>query len=408
MKRILFVDDEVSILDALKRMLRPQREIWDTAFASGGEAALAMLEATPFDVIVSDMRMPGMDGATLLGTVCEKYPNALRIILSGYTELEATFRAAPVAHQFLLKPCDADALRTAIERGTNLVDLLNSKMLISIVGSLRDLPSAPGVFTELRTALAAPDPSLDRIAKIVERDVGIATKVLQLVNSAFFGVARDVTNIKTAVTYLGTSLLQNLVLSVAVFRTFKPKKPIPDFSIERFEEHSHLTAGVVTRMAPKTGAAKLASATVVAGLLHDVGKLVLAERAPEHFARAIAGAKSGQRPLYQVEEQLIGVSHAEIGAYLLALWGIPFPVVEAVAHHHHPDRVPREKWDMSTVVYLANMLAHEQAALGGQDDGLADGEIDANVIAPLGGEASLGEWRKIAEEAASAPQRGVK
>ena len=168
MTRILFVDDEVKILEGLQRMLRPQRKEWEMAFAPGGQAALTMLEAATFDVIVSDMRMPGVDGATLLEAVRHKYPSVLRIILSGYTELEASYRAVPVAHQFLLKPCDPDALRAAIERATSLVEVLNSKMFAGLVGSLQELPSLPRTYA-VRCALSDPDSSIDKWFKLSNR-----------------------------------------------------------------------------------------------------------------------------------------------------------------------------------------------------------------------------------------------
>ena len=336
MTRILFVDDEIRILEGLQRMLRPQRKEWEMAFAPGGQAALTMLEASTFDVIVSDMRMPGIDGAALLETVRQKYPSILRIILSGYTELEASYRAVPVAHQFLLKPCDPDALRAAIERATSLVEVLNSKMLASLVGSLQELPSLPRTYAELRHALSDPDSSIDQVVRIVEQDVAITAKVLQLVNSAFFGVTREISDIRTAVSYLGMTILQNLVLSVEIFRTFMPKRPIPGFSLEEFHQHSQLTARIASEIGKK---ARISNAVAVAALLHDIGKLVIAERAPEHLTRAMQGVRQDRRPLYMIEEELVGVSHAEVGAYLLSLWGLPSPVVEAVAHHHHPERV---------------------------------------------------------------------
>jgi putative nucleotidyltransferase with HDIG domain len=355
-----------------------------------------MLDAQSFDVIVSDMRMPGIDGAALLDAVREKYPAMLRVILSGYTELEASFRAVPVAHQFLLKPCDADALRSAIERATSLVEALNSKMLTGLVGSLQDLPSVPRAFAELRDALADPETSIDRLVKIVESDVAITAKVLQLVNSAFFGVTREVSDIKTAVSYLGISILQNLVLSLEAFRCFQPKKAIPGFSLDQFHEHAHLAAKIAGA-AP--GKAKQAGAAVGAALLHDIGKLVIAERAPEHLARAIKGAQQEKRPLYVIEEELIGVSHAEVGAYLLSLWGLPYPLVEAVAHHHHPARVPQEQLDVIPIVYLANLLAHEQEDRSGTGAGLVSAEIDPEVIEKAELTDRWEEWRgKIGEK----------
>ena len=111
MRRILFVDDDPRILEELRDMLRPQRHDWEMAFAPSGDAALALMQASPFDVIVSDMRMPGMDGAALLARVRQEYPQVVRIVLSSHTELSTALRVVPVAHQFLAKPCDAEMLR---------------------------------------------------------------------------------------------------------------------------------------------------------------------------------------------------------------------------------------------------------------------------------------------------------
>jgi putative nucleotidyltransferase with HDIG domain len=396
MKKILFVDDEVSILDGLKRMLRPMRTEWEMSFAPGGEPALALMDSTPFDVIVTDMRMPGMDGATLLEIVREKHPNVLRIILSGYTELQASIRAVPVAHQFLLKPCDPEMLRAGISRATSLGEVLDSRMLTSLVGALRDLPSLPRVFTELRTALLNPKVSIEQIARIVEKDVAVCAKLLQLVNSAFFGLARDVTDVKTAVSCLGLTVLYDLVITVEVFRSFKANEFISDKFIDDFHAHSQLSARIAAGISNTT---KVNSAVVLAALLHDIGKLVIAERTPAHFARVLAQSENEGRPFHEVEEQLTHISHAEVGAYLLSLWGLPYSVVEAVAHHHHPRRVPQVGIDMILVVYVSNILAQERAALAGGPPPLP---LDMALLEENHAASFLPEWRKIAEAADTA------
>ena len=393
MKRILFVDDEVSILDGLKRMLRPMRNEWEMSFAPGGEAALAMLEGARFDVIVTDMRMPGMDGATLLEIVREKYPSLLRIILSGYTELQASLRAVPVAHQFLMKPCDPEMLRAGIARATSLGEVLDSRMLTSLVGALRDLPSLPRIFAELKIALADPKTTIEQVSHIVEQDIAVSAKLLQLVNSAFFGLARDISDVKTAVSCLGMSVLHDLVLTLEVFRSFTPNEYVSEEFLEEFHQHAQLTARIAAGIAQD---ANLTQAVVLAALLHDVGKLVIAERTPEHFARALAQAEDENRPLYEVEETLIHISHAEVGAYLLSLWGLPYTVVEAVAHHHHPRRVPQHGIDMVFVVYISNLLALEREAIAKN----ANPPIfDDELVEQTGATARLAEWRKIAEAA---------
>lgn len=397
MKRILFVDDEIKILEGLQRMLRPQRQIWEMAFAPGGQAALSMLEAAPFDVIISDMRMPGMDGAALLKTVREKYPSVLRIILSGYSDMEAAFNAVPVAHQFLLKPCDQDTLRAAIDRATSLSDVLNSKMLANLVGSIQQLPSLPQMCLELQQTLADPDSSSRQVAQIIERDTAMSAKVLQLVNSAFFGFARNVSDIQTAINYLGISTLQNLVLSAEVFRVFHPAQSIPGFSLEIHQSHSQLTGRIAKDLSANVA---IAAAAPIAGLLHDVGKLVLAEAMPGHLANALKRARQEQRPLFEIEEEMTGISHAEVGAYLLSLWGIPYIIIEAVAHHHHPERVPHDKLDVLACVYFANWLAHDHDARNSEDTAIPNPPLNSHVVAKLDVEEKLPEWLAAADAAA--------
>jgi putative nucleotidyltransferase with HDIG domain len=395
MKTILFVDDEFSILEGLKRMLRPMRSEWEMHFATSGAAALSIMESTNCDVIVSDMRMPEMDGATLLELVREQYPSAVRIILSGYTELQASLRAVSVAHQFLLKPCDVESLRAAVARSTSLGRVLDSRMLTSIVGSLREIPPLPRVFTELKLALANPKTTIEQVSKIVEQDVAVSAKLLQLVNSAFFGTFRNVTDIKSAVVHLGMSVLQDLILTLAIFRSFTANEHLSQEYIEEIHRHGRFTARIAAGI---TQNAQSGAGSVLAALLHDIGKLVIAERLPAHLVRALEQSEEEGRPLYEVEESLIQISHAEVGAYLLSLWGLPASIVEAVAHHHHPRRVAQNGIDTVLIVYVANLLALEREALakGGRPP-----EFDMELLEETGAAPRLADWRVIAEAAYS-------
>jgi putative nucleotidyltransferase with HDIG domain len=391
-KRIFFVDDESEILDGLQRMLRPERHRWEMSFAAGGAAALNLMEAAPFDVIVSDMRIPGMDGAALLKIVRTKYPDVLRIILSGYSEQAAAFNAVSVAHQFLQKPCDQDALRLAIERATSLNDLLNSKMLAGLVCSVEQLPSMSQTFLEMHDAFNDANTSIARLTEIVERDPAMCAKILQLVNSAFFGVVRNVSDVRTAISCLGISVLQSLVLSVEIFRVFHLAKLIPGFSMDAVNAHCLL----VSRLTAKIGGDHLLPGIgLFAGLLHDIGKLVLAEAAPDHLARAIEGSQIDHCPLYVAEEQLAGVSHAEVGAYLLALWGIPHVIVEAVAYHHHPERIPHASLDLVSSLYFANWIANERETQNAPATQVC-APLNEELANKLGVSEKIEEWRLLA------------
>lgn len=398
MKRILFVDDEAEVLDGLRHMLAPQENQWEMEFAGGGEKALGFLESAPFDVIVSDVSMPGMSGAALLKTVCDKYPAIVRIVLSNQAELDEALRTVPVAHQFLVKPCDLHMLRVGIERATSLSNVLQNKMLVSIVGSVKDLPVLPKTYLALREKLADPEVEVKDVVRLVEQDVGISAKILQLVNSAFFGLPREISTLRTAVTYLGIEIVQNLVLSAEVFRVFEKVQSFKGFSFEEMHVHSQLTAKIAARI-PVSATAH--SVAIVAGLLHDIGKLVLATRSPKHFARALEGAQADERSLYLVEEELIGVSHAEIGAYLLGIWGLPCSVLEAVAHHHQPRRVPHDLVDAVTVVHMANFLAHEHPVHPNASEKYPHQVPDPEYLASIGIADQLPSWHELAEEAAN-------
>jgi HD-like signal output (HDOD) protein len=398
MKRILFVDDDPQALQRLQRILVHQRDEWDMSFATDAETAQLLLSAAPFDAIVSDLRMPQMDGACLLNIVRERWPGVVRILLTGQSDMVDALRAVPVAHQCLLKPCEPDTIRAAIERASSLSEVLNSKLLAGLVGAVQDLPVMPRAYLQLRDALVDPNYSLQKIVGIVEQDVGISAKILQLVNSAFFGLPKQISSVHMAVSCIGTEMLHNLVLSAEVFHVFEKGKAIKGFSFEDLHMHSQLTAKITQCLLPRS---PIRDAAIIAGLLHDVGKLILATRSPQHFVRAIEGARFEKMPLYLVEQQLMGVSHAEIGAYLLGLWGLPSPVIEAVAHHHLPARIPHGALDAVGAVHIANVLANEHPVYPPAIEPLPCPTFDAEFLNTLGLADQTARWGELAEQAAN-------
>lgn len=388
MKRILFVDDEPRILEGLERMLHPCRKQWEMTFAASGAEALAILARQIHDVIVTDMRMPEMDGAELLQRVRERYPAMIRIVLSGQFETEAAMRVVQAAHQFLTKPCDAGKLQEVIERSCQSDEIVFDAATRSIVAAIGELPPLPRTYAALVDALNDPQTSLDQVGAIVQRDVAVAAKVLQLVNSAFFGLSREVSTVSMAVGYLGFEVLKQLVMTVELFRTFTCTRPVTGFSVEQIQQHSRSVAAVAAKLPMPQ---KLAAATSVAALLHDVGKLILAVRLPETFERALEASLRENRPLYSVEEEMHGTSHAEIGAYLLALWGLPCSIVGAVSRHHHPLHAAGDRSiNMDAAVHIADLLVHEA-------EGRAENcrQIETELS---GWSECLPDWRAMAQE----------
>jgi HD-like signal output (HDOD) protein/CheY-like chemotaxis protein len=392
-KRILFVDDESKILDGIRRMLHAERTRWDMQFAVGGEAALQACEAGSFDVVICDLRMPGMDGATLLGHIRDRFPSTARIILSGYADAALAARTVHVAHRFLTKPCNAAELQATIERVCTLQDILCAPEIRKVVGAVAELPSLSITYTNLTKALKDPGTDINQIADIIQQDVAMSAKVLQLVNSAFFGLAQSVTNLRSAVSYLGIETIKNLALASETFRIFTPDSRIPQSVCESIQQHAHSTAAIAGRL---PGDRKTREVTVVAALLHDVGRLILASKMPDMFCSVLSRTSERKCEIFEAEEELLRTSHAEIGAYLLGLWGIPNLAIEAIAHHHHPTRIPHSGFDSSIAVYVADVLAHELEAHPEDSTGAKLGEADRSCFETLGILPQFPEFHELA------------
>ena len=389
--RILFVDDEPRVLQGLENLLVRYRQKWDMVFASGGPAALEEMRHAPVDVLVADMRMPVMDGATLLRIVKDEHPGTVRIILSGHSEMELAMRAIPVAHQFLDKPCKPELLESVVERACSLHALVSDENVRKVLGGLKKLPALPAAYAALQRTLAAERAGAREVARVIEQDIAMSAKVLQLVNSAFFGLSRRVTSVPEAVSYLGFRMIQQLVLGAEIFGDGGLASRA-GLSLEALRDHSLLAAGLARRILSNDR--KQAEDAWTAGLLHDIGKLILAAEMPEHWAPPLAAAMKTGRPTYEAEQELYGVTHAEIGAYLVGMWGLPYPIVEAVGNHHMPERVQHPGLDVLAAVHIADALAHEC-------DPDADphaAALNAEYVSSLGLIEQIPEWREHAKE----------
>jgi HD-like signal output (HDOD) protein/CheY-like chemotaxis protein len=394
-KRILFVDDESKILDGIRRMMHADRERWDMQFVVSGEAALQACETSSFDVVVSDMRMPGMDGATLLGHIRDRFPSTARIVLSGYSEVALAIRSASVAHRVLAKPCNTAELQTAIERVCTLQDVLCAPEIRRVIGAVGELPSLSTTYSCLTTAVRDPNTSLKRVTEIIQGDIAMSAKVLQLVNSAFFGLAQRVNSVQGAVTYLGMETIKNLALVSETFRVFVPGSRIPRAFCESIQTHAH-RAGAIAGVLPLDP--KIREYTILAALLHDVGSLILATKMQDEFCSAVSLASERRCEQFEAEEELFGASHAEIGAYLLGLWGIPSEIVEAIAHHHHPTRITHIGFDSAAAVYVSDLLAHELDVHPQDSTGAELSGPDRACLETLGCWQQYGEFREIASQ----------
>ncbi len=398
MIRILFVDDETQVLDSLQQMLRAYRRDWVMEFRESAEQALSAMAEAPFDVVVSDMQMPGIDGAELLTRVRDKYPDTVRIALCGQTEQELMLRSVGPAHQFLSKPCDPKVLRKLVTRSFLLSKRLNAPKLKTLVSQMDSLPSLPDIYFDLVEELRSEDASVDRVGALISRDISMTAKVLQLVNSSYFGLPVHVNDANHAAALLGLNTLKPLVLTASIFRQLEESRVSATF-LEKVLGHSLTVAGVAKQIASIEGIDRDSiDNTFIAGALHDVGKVVLADNFGRDYTVLCHKANAEQTSVIDLEQEKFGTSHADVGGYLLGLWGLPQDVIEAVAFHHDPTESADDMFTPLTAVHVSNAITEH--AEDATDEPAESPLVDGSYLSRLELTERLAAWQAVANECA--------
>jgi putative nucleotidyltransferase with HDIG domain len=401
MLRVMIIDDDADALYRTQQMLRSYRRDWQMKFCFGPEPALDALTAEAYDVVVADLKMPGADGAELLACVRDLYPDAVRIMVCNPAEQTEMLRAVGPAHQYLSKPVDPVAFHQAIARAGLLNKRLTKPGLKALVSQVNTLPSLPAVYVELVSELRNPEASVPRIASLISRDVAMTAKVLQLVNSSFFGLAVHVHDVKHAAGLLGLNALKPLVLSAGVFRQLEESR-VPAALAEQVLEHS-LAVGCLARdIAEAEGLSRdEADDALLAGILHDIGKLVLADQFGRDYALVCLAADKTSLPLLSAELDQFDASHADVGGYLLGLWGLPQDLIEAVAFHHDPAAHELERFSPLAAVHAANALVHAADEGVEADPQVMPRKLDRRYLERLRCIHRLSAWRDLASNVAT-------
>jgi len=391
MRTILFVDDETQVLTALRRSLHALRDSWKMHFVDSAPQALEVLGQEPIDVVVSDLRMPGMDGAMFLELVLERYPSAIRIVLSGSADLSQGAHLVGLAHRVVTKPCDSRALLLAVNDACALRDSLRSPELVGLIATIKSLPTFPDLYEQITAEVRSPTGSLQRVGEIVSQDPAIAAKVLQVVNSTFFALRESVSDPVRATVLLGVEKISALVLSTSIFDA----ADLTDAGVvlEELWQTSLETAALAKAIATAERADRtLIEQAYSAGLLHEAGTLILATHLGVRYAYMRRKASVRDLALWEVEQASLGSSHAEIGAALLGIWGLPDAIVEAVAFHHRPLACPCTDSVTLMAVHAAQAIQGTKAS--GRPPALDDAFLDR-----VGATTRVATWQSTFEAA---------
>lgn len=393
MTRLLFVDDEEKILNGLQRMLRPMRHEWEMQFVTSGGEALQTLAQAPFDVVVSDMRMPGMDGAQFLKEVQCRFPQVVRMVLSGHSDQAMIEQSRGATHQYLAKPCRPEVLKATITRACQLRALVADEGLRRLVVGMSSLPMLPRLYGRLTRELETENPSMTTISGIIAKDLGMTAKILQIVNSTYADRCDLVSTAGQAANMLGLETIHSMLRTgegcsvlVAADRAC--------LDLECLWAESLETGALAREIAQAEQASpQMVDQAGTAGLLHEIGVLILAGQATERYTEALRLSTDKQIPLWAAEQQIFGNTHAEVGGYLLGLWGLNESIVSAVAYHHAPSKQAASGFCPLTAVHVADHLLREFTPT---ERGGAPAQLDMNYFERIGLTDRLPAWREVA------------
>ncbi|MGE4528304.1 MAG: HDOD domain-containing protein [Rhodospirillaceae bacterium] len=398
---ILFVDDDVNLLRGLRRILHKHREDWDIAFMDSPLDALRLLEEKGFDVVVSDMRMPELDGASLLSEVEKRYPGTVRVVLSGYTEEKSVLRTIGPTHQYLAKPCNTEDIVSLLDRTLTLRGVLRSEPLRTLAASLHNLPSPPDLYIRLTAEMRREASSMRTIAEMIAADVAMTAEVLRITNSAYFSLGSPVHDVFQAVRLLGLETVRALVLSVGIFRQFDTSPEMSEL-IRSLDEYGLAIGGMARRFAREEGLPEgLRDQAFCAGMLSVIGTLVFLDAEPAKARAVLARAEQGG-DLGTLEKEAFGASQADLGGYLLGLWGFNDAIIEAVLYQNRPSACVHADRSALTCVHLARVFG-PRWPLGRHT--LRPVNLDVDYVRHLGMETKVKKWMaEIVEQDAEPPQ----
>lgn len=394
MKRsILFVDDEEKVLQGIRRSFYDLSDDWNLYFFDDGFKALNFIEDNFVDVIVTDMKMPGVDGATLLERSKELQPKSHRFVLSGHADLEEAVRALPIAHQYLLKPCDAEVLKEAIYRAFCLYEQLEHPGLSDLYGGPDGLPLAPALYREITRVVAQSDVSFDDLSKKIEADDKVTEAILKLTNSAYFVRRKKIGDIHRALSYLGMTIIKNLIIYLEIFRLYQTKDVFRILSSRQLQYQGYIAANIARGFFSDK---KMSDDAFTAAMLHDIGRLIWAAINPSLVRSIMNESIERDVPMAEIEKERVGFTSSQVGSYLLYSWGMPYPVVEAVCYHQKPQMVLHSKFEILDAVYVASLFTKYPLQLkSGDYEGMG---LDMGYLQQLGVAGELPRWRAMALE----------
>ena len=394
--RLALVDRHSNVLDKIKHSLVAHRPEWSIRCFQEGEHLLTDLENQKYDLVVSDIRLPGLCGGEFLRSIARKAPETVMVVSYDRERQEDVITHVDAWNQFITKPCEPDVLIGVVEESLSLKEKPEGKSPVEVIKNLKRLPTIPAIYLELNRMLDNLDTHPEEIGVLVARDIALTSSLLRIVNSAQIGLRRNVSTPQEAVSFLGVDIVKTLALGAKLF-TMCDDQILRLPYLDNLWDHSMHVSGFARQiMKSKGGTRKMVDESMVAGLLHDAGKLVMATNDPQKSMEVVRICKERDISLMKAEDAVFGFNHGDVGGVLFRLWGLPQKVVEAVKFHHVPQRSQDKGLSVLAALHLAEMISQP---IGGDGRGLRNrGDMDQSYLDGVGLEGGLEDWKQHLED----------
>jgi len=411
--RVLIVEEHPPTMAQLQTEFRMLGNSWDIVYAETGvQAAKTIRASDPFHVVVTDIAIESIDPMAFLRALAADYPATIRFALADRADDQRITRTSSLAQQFVYAPCNEHTLRVQVTRALELRQKLRACPLRETLHKINALPPLPAIYDAIMKEINSDDPSIAKVAEMIAEDVALSAKLLQIVNSAGVGLRHEVTNVTQAASLLGLQRISAMVLMVEVFKMLADTELPRGFNPDALWNHS-IRVGEYARSIARsiTEDARSMDAAFTSGLLHDLGVIILATSFPDRFREAIDHAIAEGKGLLEGEMELLGATHAEIGGYLLELWGLSDAIVEAIAYHDFPSHAPEEDYHGNTAplevspllpVHVANYFCEDEQRA---HYGCAETTLDRDYLESIDRLGDLEEWWEICSEAQTLHRR---
>jgi putative nucleotidyltransferase with HDIG domain len=333
MAELLFVGRSEGDLKQLGLALGRAEPDWSIRHVHEIDAALEQLGRRPAALVLAELEEADGDYERLFTSIADSCPGTIRFAL--VKPLDTVPPKIPLAHQCLAVREDISYLQPILAAGIAVAQRASEHAgLVKLISRLHDVPSPPALYFDIREQLEAPDGNLAQMADITARDPSLVARVLKIANSGFYALPRTVSDITEAIGLIGTDSLLGLVLAAHLYSGLPP----PGLNLELLWQHTTKVSSLARQIAQLEGGNRMDQSTsAVAGLLHDIGLMMLLENEPARYQPLWQRSGGDEAALARMEREAFGVTHGELGALVLSLWTLPEAVVQAVANSHKPD-----------------------------------------------------------------------